>query len=210
MLHGFFTIAVAYNLTVSIPAYVCKLQGFGGTCNCDFYKYTDFYPMVILGSLGALLFLVFNLDIIVGSILLGLLILISILLYYLLPERELEFLKYPPRLLIDNIDNLQAFLMTNPHGKKLITIVDAKCDFCEIQVTEILRSEDNLIDDGLRIYDLTFKEQVDPIINMTLNLNIAEEIPVPTTIVFDSGMAVEQKDGVLSRDEIEMLLIQQF
>ena len=134
------------------------------------------------------------------------LLLVSAAIYFLLPKRELTPLKYPPELLISDINQLQAFLMAHPRQKKLLTVLDAKCDFCEIQVNELIRMPRDVQEHQLRILDLTFIEDMDPIIPMTLNMNVEERIPVPTTFIFDSGMAIEQKDGVLSKSEIEFIL----
>lgn len=208
VLHLFFVIGLNQMLEISVPAYICKKFGYGGTCNCDFYKYNDFYPMIGIGIIGNLLFSFLELNTSNGLLLFGILLLLSLGIATILPQRKLKPLKYPPELLISEIDDLQSYLMSTPHQKKLLTVLDAKCDFCEIQVEEIMRVQEELRLEHLRIYDLTFADEMDPIIPMTLNMNTSEKIPVPTTFIFDSGMAIEQKDGVLSKTEIEAILIQ--
>lgn len=206
LIHPYFITGVLYMMYISIPAYICKTNGYGGTCNCDFYEYDDFVPMIILAIIGHGLFIFLELSQFTGSILFVGLFVSSFFISKLIPKKELQPLKYPEYLLISEIDQLQEYLMTNPHEKKLLTVVDAKCDFCEIQVQEIMRSS---AFDGkqLRIFDLTITEKIDPIIPMTLNLDMDQKIPVPTTFIFDSGMAIEQKDGVLSKQEIEAILM---
>ena len=206
--HLIFLLSMNYLLNVSIPAYVCKKLGYGGTCNCDFYEYNDFEPMIALGIVGNLIFVFFNFNFIGGIVLLLGLGIISGILSKFLPKRELEPLKYPPHLLISEIDQLQAYLMTDPSERKLLTVVDAKCDFCEIQIKEILQMPEDIRNEQLRIFDLTYSDEVDPIIPMHLNMNTMEKIPVPTTFIFDGGMAIEQKDGVLSKTELEYILIE--
>ncbi|MHA2504458.1 MAG: hypothetical protein ACXAE3_16520, partial [Candidatus Kariarchaeaceae archaeon] len=206
LIHIYFIIGVSYMLYISLPAYICKKKGYGGTCNCDFYEYNDFIPMVILALTGHALFMMLSWDFNMGSILFLGLLTASLGINKLMPKKELQPLKYPEYMLINEIDQLQEYLMTNPHERKLLTILDARCDFCEIQVNEIMRSS---AQDGrqLRIFDLTYTDELDPIIPMTLNLDMEQKVPVPTTFIFDSGMATEQKDGVLSKNEIEALLM---
>ncbi|MCH8908788.1 MAG: hypothetical protein IH840_17015 [Candidatus Heimdallarchaeota archaeon] len=177
-------------------------------CHCDFYKYNDFIPMLIVGSIGALNFAIFPLNQLQALTLLIIYILYALVIAFLLPQKEIQPLKYPPQLLIQNIDQFQEFLMTNPQERKLITMVKATCDFCAIQVAELNQIPLDILSSRLRILDLSIMK-IDPILGMTLNISPDEldKVPVPSTRVYDAGMEVELKEGVLSSPEIQALLL---
>ncbi|MDH5401785.1 MAG: hypothetical protein OEY49_04765 [Candidatus Heimdallarchaeota archaeon] len=206
LFHSLFTFLIIDNLRISIPSYVCKKNGLGGSCACDNYKYNDFYPLIGLGIIGSFSLLFFNFTEIDGFLVIIGLSLLSVSIYYFLPLKDVTTLKYPEELLISDIDNLQEFLITNPTSKKLVILLNSSCDFCEIQVKELNDLPNEFRNNAIRIIDLTNKETIDPIISFTLNINTGDKIPVPATIIFDAGMVIEQKDGVLSKEELEFLI----
>jgi hypothetical protein len=193
---------------VSLPTWTCKQKGYGGMCNCDFYGYNDFVPMLMLGSIGGLIFAFIEMTPSQAVLMLAMMTFFAITIFFFLPEKEIEQLKYPPELLIRSVDDFQAFLMENPEETKLLTLLKDTCDFCVIQVDEIARVPKELVHSRLRIFDLSL-HGLDPVLGLTLNIQgELDKVPVPSTRVYDHGMEVEQKDGVLSSPEIEQLLTQ--
>ncbi|MHA2275294.1 MAG: hypothetical protein ACXAC2_05990 [Candidatus Kariarchaeaceae archaeon] len=204
----FFSSTIYMLIWVSLPTWACKQKGYGGMCNCDFYGYNDLVPMLSLGALGGLLYAFIEMNASQAIFVLGLMTFLAIVVFFLLPKRDPVQLKYPPELLIRSIDEFQAFLMDNPEETKLLTLLKDTCDFCVIQVNEIARVAKELVHTRLRIFDLSL-HGLDPILGITLNIQgDLDKIPVPSTRVYDHGMEVEIKDGVLSSPEIEMLLNQ--
>ena len=161
--------------------------------------------MIILGIIGTLIYSVFELTLQNGVLFLGLLVTVSMAFAFLLPEKEITPHDYPPELMLNNVDEFQAFIMTNPAQRKLITLLKATCDFCKLQVDEFNRIPKNLLMERLRIFDLTVIK-MDPILGFALNIEDTEKVPVPSTRIFDSGMETEMKEGVLMSSEIETLL----
>ncbi|MCE7737471.1 MAG: hypothetical protein GPJ54_21455 [Candidatus Heimdallarchaeota archaeon] len=208
LFHLTFSISTVYMMVfVSLPTWVCKQKGYGGMCNCDFYGYNDFMPMLLLGGLGALVFAFLDLTTSQALFSLAVMTFLAITIFFFLPEKEIEQLKYPPELLIRSIDEFQAFLMENPEETKLLTMLKDTCDFCVIQVDEIARVPKELVHSRLRIFDLSLFG-LDPLMALTLNIHgELDKIPVPSTRVYDHGMEIDQKDGVLSSPEIEQLLM---
>lgn len=208
LFHLTFYVTIIYMLNwVSLPTWVCKTKGYGGMCNCDFYGYHDLTPMLILSAIGGLIFAFIDLSASQSILMLALLTFFAIIVFFFLPEREVEPLKYPPELLIHSVDELQAFLLESPAEIKLITLLRDTCDFCVIQVDEIARVPKELIHSRLRIFDLSV-HTMDPILALTLNLHDVDlsKMPVPSTRIYDQGMEIEIKDGVLSSPEIEQIL----
>ncbi|MFV2014172.1 MAG: hypothetical protein ACC656_01985 [Candidatus Heimdallarchaeota archaeon] len=209
LFHLTFYLSTIYMMAfVSLPTWTCKKKGYGGMCNCDFYGYNDFVPMLALGILGGLIFAFIVMTPSQSLLVLALMTFFAISIFFFLPEKEIVQLKYPPELLIRTVDDFQAFLMINPEQTKLLTMLKDTCDFCVIQVDEIARVPKELVHSRLRIFDLSLFG-LDPILAIALNIQgELDKIPVPSTRVYDRGMEVEQKDGVLSSPEIEQLLTQ--
>ncbi|OLS28886.1 MAG: hypothetical protein HeimC2_03230 [Candidatus Heimdallarchaeota archaeon LC_2] len=208
LFHLIFYITIIYMLNwVSLPTWVCKTKGYGGMCNCDFYGYNDLTPMLTLSAIGGLIFAFIDLTASQSILMLALLTFFAIIVFFFLPEREAVPLKYPPELLLHSVDELQAFLLENPAEIKLITLLRDTCDFCVIQVDEIARVPKELVHSRLRIFDLSV-QTLDPILALTLNLHNIDlsKMPVPSTRIYDQGMEIEIKDGVLSSPEMEQLL----
>lgn len=208
LFHLTFYVTIIYMLNwVSLPTWVCKTKGYGGMCNCDFYGYNDFVPMLILSSIGGLIFAFIEMTASQSVFMLALLTFFAIIVFFFLPQKEIEPLKYPPELLLRSVDELQAFLLENPTEIKMITMLKDTCDFCVIQVNEIARVPKELIHSRLRIFDLSI-QAIDPILGLTLNLHDLDlsKMPVPSTRIYDQGMEIEIKDGVLSSPEIEQIL----
>ena len=68
--HPIFVIPTLYTLDKSLPTWICKQIGITNACNCDIYEYNDFYPMVVLASIGNLVFAFTTLDLYGGVALL--------------------------------------------------------------------------------------------------------------------------------------------
>ena len=205
-LHLIFLVSTGYMLTVSLPSWLCKKRGYGGMCNCDVYAYRDFYPMLGLGIIGGLAFLFVPFETPTTLAFLASYILAMLGIFFLIPEKEPDQLKYPAELVLNSVDEFQAFLLNNPEQLKLITIVKNTCDFCFIQMAEIMSLPMDLIKDRLRIFDLS-KNDIDPIMTLTLNIDDLKKVPVPSTRLYNGGMEVESKEGVLSSPELQSLLI---
>ena len=42
LFHLSFSLPLIFLLSISLPSWNCKRQGYGGMCNCDLYKFNDF------------------------------------------------------------------------------------------------------------------------------------------------------------------------
>jgi hypothetical protein len=207
LFHGIFVATTMYPLYISVPPYICKKIGHGGTCACDVYEHHDFYPMIGLGIIGTLLLSLYELDATESLFIFIPIMLLSVVIFFFIPKKEIQPLKYPKELRIDTIDEFQQFIMTNPNERKLITILKPTCDFCTMQVDELNQIPYDMLSGRLRILDLAFEDELDPLLIMTLNITDFSKLPVPSTRVYDSGMEIELKEGILTYPEIQDLLI---
>ena len=84
--------------------------------------------------------------------------------------------------------------------------MDNKCKFCEIQHDEIEITDEELLYLNVRVLDCTFKDEIDPMMLFALNMNDVENLRLPSYVRYSGGMVVEQREGVITADEIAMLI----
>ncbi|MHA2253674.1 MAG: hypothetical protein ACXAD7_25165 [Candidatus Kariarchaeaceae archaeon] len=204
--HIFVDISLGYMFYISLPLYTCKRLGHGGTCACDSYTYTDLIPMAVLGVVGTIVLVIFDFSGVESILMLVPYAILSYIFFKYLPRKEVLPLKYPKELRLLNIDQYQEFIMNNPSEKKLITIVKPTCDFCSMQVDELNQIPEDLLLSRFRIFDLAYKEEIDPILSIYLNIADFSTLPVPSTRIYDGGMEVELKEGIITSIEIQAIL----
>lgn len=203
--HPIFVLPTLYTLDKSLPTWICKRIGIANACNCDIYEYNDFYPMIALASIGNLVFALTTLDLYGGVALLFSLVVLSLCIYSFIPAKHYDDIDINENLKISDIDAIQEFLMHNRMSKKIIILLDSKCQFCEIQLNEIKALREEILTNNIRLIDLTNSE-MDPMVSFALNINSPETIKIPTSIIFDSGMVVDHNEGLMDQMQIENIL----
>lgn len=204
--HPIFVLPTLYTLDKSLPTWICKQIGIANACNCDIYEHNDFYPMIVLAGVGNLVFAFTTLDLIGGVALLFSLVVLSLCIYYFIPSKYYDDINISDDMKIRDIDEIQEFLMMDRMSKKIIVLLDSKCQFCEIQINEILALDAKILSKNIRLIDLTNVEVLDPMIAFSLNINNPENIKIPTSIIFDSGMVVDHNEGLMDQMQIKNLL----
>ncbi len=205
-LHPLFLLPTLYTLEKSLPTWICKQIGIANACNCDIYEYNDFYPMLALASIGNLVFAFTTLDLIGGVLLLLGLLILSVLAYLLIPAKHYDDIDIEDQMKVSDIDEIQNFLMIDRMSKKIIVLLDSKCQFCEIQLNEIRALDPEILSKSVRLIDTTNIEVLDPMIAFSLNINKPETIKIPTSVIFDSGMVVDHNEGLMDRMQLISLL----
>lgn len=203
--HMMFLIGTLVTLNISLPAWMCKKRGIMFHCNCDYYQYQDFLPMILVGLLGSISFLFLPEEL--TNINLFSWTLVMALLYNYAPTKPAKSIFVPDNLSLTSIDQLQAFLMVNPNSRKLITLVHGGCDFCELQINEIEKLAESE-QENTKVLDLTNQRNIDQFLIEFLNLGSNfDDIPFPSTLIIDNGLSFDRKDGVLTANELAMFLM---
>ncbi len=205
LLHPIFLALVLYNLKISLPAWFCKIRGISSSCNCDRYVYSDFIPMLILGIVINLILIFSSVSILMENILLLIGTLISIIIIFI-PQKPSPTLMLEKELLINNIDEFQKFTMQSVDSSHILLLLDSKCEFCEIQLNELNKIQEEY-KYRIKIIDITNRENMDPIIQMTLNIDNLQNFSVPYSYAFRGGMVVNQQEGVINYDQLNSLLM---
>lgn len=200
--HLIFMSGTMITLFISLPAWICEQRGIIDYCNCKSYNYIDFIPMLIIGSLFTISFIFVH-----SAVVLVVAAFVYILSYFFSPKKKVMPLNIPPDLELRTIDDFQMFLMYEPHHRKIISILHAGCDFCDIQIAEFEKLNEQYKSHS-KILDISPDKDVDPFIINFLGLNgdnLSEELS-PSAYIFDNGMSFDRKDGLLSHAEILMIM----
>ena len=204
--HPVFVVPTLYTLDKSLPTWICKQIGIANACNCDIYEYNDFYPMLALGSIGNLVFAFTTLDLIGGVALLFSLVVLSLCIYYFIPSKHYDDIDIDDKMKVRDIDEIQEFLMMDRMSKKIIVLLDSKCQFCEMQINELFAIDPKILSKSVRLIDMTNVDELDPMVAFSLNINNPENIKNPTSIIFDSGMVVDHNEGLLDQTQLQNIL----
>ena len=200
-------IFIAILLSISLPSWLCKKNNIVTECNCDYYKFRDFVPVIACTVIGASIF--FFLSVTINYISIYFMIiyaLILCILFFFTPKKDEEKLHYPPELFINSIGDLQTFLITDIDKRKIIFILKSGCEFCQIQVNELtqLGIKERKY---LRILDFSESIMLDPFVFDFLNISPDKsKLNFPTGIVIESGINSDIKEGVMLSSELAFLL----
>jgi hypothetical protein len=199
-----FIICTLSCLTISFPPWICKNNGLMQHCNCDYYEFNDFIFLLLLGSFGSISFIFVIEE--YALILLFILVLIQVLTYFYSPMKPPKSIFVPEEISISNLDEIQQFLIDNPKGRKLITLIHSGCDFCELQIDEIMKLTET-VKSNIKVLDLTLISEYDPFLLEFLSLNEAiEEIPFPSTLIIENGLSFDRREGVLTVNELQEMV----
>lgn len=204
--YPFFIFSTSYAMIASLPAYLCKLNKQIGTCLCDAYEYNDFAPMLVLGSLGNLIFAIFNWSQISGLLFIALLGILAYLIAMYIPKKVKKVHNIPEEILIRTADEYQQFIMVEPSSSKLVIVVGNSCKFCDEQVNSINLLPKKFIHDNIRVLDISDPKNIDQMILFTLNLDDSLNFPIPISFEIKNGMCIDQR-GFLTTEEMQYFLM---